>query len=400
MPKKFTKDYLTQLCCEMNITLLKNYEENELQHCKLIEFKCTTCDVNTSKTFANIVKYGSMCNKCSISKGREKAQAVIFMKYGVKNVSQADCIKEKKKETTLKNYGVEHNSQNSSIKKKKIETTMKNFGVEHPQQSEILRNKSKKTCIVNYGVEHPSQSEIIKQKKVDTNIKKYGVINISQLDEFKKNYRDTCLQRYGVEYPQQSEVIRNKSKITCLKKYGVEHPSQSNVIKQKMLNTCQEKYGESSFSKTEEFKVKIKETSLKKYGVEHPFQNIEIMEKSSKNSYKLKEYKFKSGNVITCQGYEPFALTELSNIYDESNILTGCKNVPTIWYNDESGKKHRHYVDIFIPTENKCIEVKSTWTAKKKKDNIFLKQTAAKELGYNYEIWVYNNKGEKVETYI
>jgi len=61
-------------------------------------------------------------------------------------------------------------------------------------------------------------------------------------------------------------------------------------------------------------------------------------------------------------------------------------------------KKHRHYVDIFIPSQNKCIEVKSTWTAEKKKDNIYLKQQAAKELGYKYEIWVYNRKFEKVKT--
>jgi hypothetical protein len=70
-----------------------------------------------------------------------------------------------------------------------------------------------------------------------------------------------------------------------------------------------------------------------------------------------------------------------------------------LWYNDESGKKHRHYVDIFIPTLNKCIEVKSTWTKEKKKDCIFLKQKAAKELGYIYEIWVYDRKGTRVEIY-
>jgi len=59
----------------------------------------------------------------------------------------------------------------------------------------------------------------------------------------------------------------------------------------------------------------------------------------------------------------------------------------------------KHYVDIFIKSENKCIEVKSTWTAEKKKDNIFLKQNAAKDLGYKYEIWVYDGKGVRVEKY-
>ena len=68
-------------------------------------------------------------------------------------------------------------------------------------------------------------------------------------------------------------------------------------------------------------------------------------------------------------------------------------------YIGNDGKNHRHYVDIFIPTQNRCIEVKSEWTAKYVTSNIFLKQQASKDLGYNYEIWVYNKKGEKINCY-
>ena len=84
---------------------------------------------------------------------------------------------------------------------------------------------------------------------------------------------------------------------------------------------------------------------------------------------------------------------------DENNIIMGAKNVPTIWYFGIDGKNHRHYVDIFIPTQNRCIEVKSTWTAKQNEHNIYLKQKAAKLLGYNYEIWIYNQKEEKICCY-
>ena len=117
--------------------------------------------------------------------------------------------------------------------------------------------------------------------------------------------------------------------------------------------------------------------------------------------YYLKEYILPSGNVIKIQGYEHFALDELlekENI-NEHDIITGCSNVPTIWYNDENSKHHRHYVDIFIPSQNRCIEVKSTWTFTKQKDIVFLKQKSAKELGYLYEIWVYDIKGNKVQFY-
>ena len=126
---------------------------------------------------------------------------------------------------------------------------------------------------------------------------------------------------------------------------------------------------------------------------------MEREKKTSKASYSRKDYTFPSGKIIKVQGYEPHALDELVKTINEDEIKTGSINVPEIWYNDEKCKEHRYYVDIFIPSQNKCIEVKSTWTAKKKKDNIFLKQNAAKKLGYNYEIWVYDSKGIRVEKY-
>lgn len=60
-------------------------------------------------------------------------------------------------------------------------------------------------------------------------------------------------------------------------------------------------------------------------------------------------------------------------------------------------KNHRHYVDIFIPTQNRCIEVKSTLTAKLNEHNIYLKQESAKIR--IYEIWIYNEKEEKINCY-
>jgi hypothetical protein len=161
-----------------------------------------------------------------------------------------------------------------------------------------------------------------------------------------------------------------------------------------------DKYGTYYPIQSELGKNQIKKSCLEKYGVENPQQNPEIAEKASNNSYRKKIYILPSSKEIICQGYEPLALDKLvkeDNILEE-DIVTGCKNVPTIWYNDENNKKHRHYVDIFIPSQNRCIEVKSTWTAEKKKDNIFLKQEAAKQLGYNYEIWVYNSKKKLVEV--
>jgi len=182
------------------------------------------------------------------------------------------------------------------------------------------------------------------------------------------------MKNLGVEYPSQNQEIKNKTKQTCLQKYGCEYSLQSEIVKNKTKQTC-----------------------LRKYGYEHQFQNPEIMEKNVKSSYSKKEYIFPSGKIEKIQGYEHFALDELiiNEKIDESDIITGVKNVPEIWYNDGNGKKHRYYVDIFILSQNRCIEVKSKWTYNQQINSVLLKKNAAKELGYNYEIWLYDNKGNK-----
>jgi len=402
MPKKFTLDFLNKICNDKNIILLNEYVEDELNCQKFIDFKCNECKNNTSKRFEFIIKYDDLCKDYSKKKYIIKYKNTVFTKYGVENISQLEDIKRKKKDTTIKNYGVEHNSQSQEIKNKKNQTCLNNFKVNYPTQSQEVKNKCKITCFKNYGVEHPSQSEILQQKGKDTSLVKFGTEYASQSELFKQQVKETCLKNLGVNYPMQSQEVKNKSKITYIKNFGVEHPMKNEEFKTKLRETTLEKYGVEYYSQTKECQDKIKITCLEKYGVEHPTQNLEIMEKLSKNAYKQKNFKFPSGKEIKCQGYEPFALQELikNEIIEENDIITGCKNVPNIWYNDELGKKHRHYVDIFISSKNKCIEVKSTWTAKKKKDNIFLKQNAAKELGYKYEIWVYDCKGNKVETYV
>jgi hypothetical protein len=145
--------------------------------------------------------------------------------------------------------------------------------------------------------------------------------------------------------------------------------------------------------------LKKENTLLERYDVTNPTLNPEIAQKASNNSYQTKLYTLPSENIIKCQGYEHFALDELLKTVNEEHILNSKIDVPNIWYNDLNGKKRKHYVDIFIPSQNLCIEVKSEWTIKLTTSNVFLKQDAAKELGYKYEIWVYNKKGIKTNCY-
>jgi hypothetical protein len=251
----------------------------------------------------------------------------------------------------------------------------RNFGCETCAKK-FKFERIKTTMIDKYGVEYAAQSQIFMDKMKNTSLEKYGVEHANQNELVKEKIRQTNLVRYGCEYGLKNEEVKEKRRLSNLEKYGFENPLQREEIKEKSKKTC-----------------------LNKYGVEYPSQNIDIYEKINKSSYYIKKYILPSGKIINIQGYEYFALDELLKNINENDIVTGCKNVPTIWYNDESDKKHRHFVDIFIPSQNKCIEVKSTWTFKKQKEIVLLKKMAAKELGYLYEIWVYDKIGNKVEFY-
>jgi hypothetical protein len=248
------------------------------------------------------------------------------------------------------------------------------YGVDSPMKTEDVKNKMKNTFIEIYGVENPFQNEEIKEKIKNTFIQKYGVEHALQSKEFQDKFKTTLKSRYNVEVPYHSEILKEKGKLTCLEKYGVEHPLQSKIIREQMKKTC-----------------------LEKYGVESPSQSKEIQEKIQSNAKKYKKYTMPSGEIRLVQGYEPFALKHLLELYTEEQIKTSRKDIPRIKYTYNDKTKY-YFPDIYIPHINKLIEIKSTWTYSSENDNIDLKAKASINSGYDYEIWVYNNKGELIKT--
>ena len=355
-PVKYNLDLLIKFCNENHITLLKDYSGEKVNRETIIHGKCLReeCGNSFERIFRSLYNLNGYCKECT-----------------------SNNVKEKKKATWLKNYGVENPMLIQETKEKIKATNLEKYGFENPFQSQEVKDKMKTTCLEKYGFENPMQSHEVRNKSKITCSEKYGVECCLQSEEVKEKIKATCLGKYGVENPMLIQETKEKIKATCLGKYGVKHPLQKQEVRDKIKATC-----------------------LEKYGFENPSQNPEIADKSSKASYSRKDYTLPSGKIIQVQGYEPYALDELEHTFNEEDIITGSGSVPEIWYDDDEGLKHRHFVDIFIPSQNKCIEVKSTWTAEKKKDNIFKKQQAGKQLGYNYEIWIYNSKGEKVECIV
>jgi hypothetical protein len=232
-------------------------------------------------------------------------------------------------------------------------TNLERHGVEYPLQNENIKNNMKTTNVKKYGVDNPLKNKTIRNKIESTNIKRYGFIN-----------------------PFQNNEIKEKIKITNLDRYGVEYPMQNNM-----------------------FKEKLKSTSMERYGFDYFMQNPICSEEISKKCYNKKIFIFPCKNTVMIQGYENLALQNLiDNGYIFDDLKTIRTEVPEIWY-IKNKKLHRYFCDIYIPNENRIIEVKSTWTYNKNIIINNIKGQTCKRYGYNYEIWIYDGKNNLIKEY-
>ncbi len=330
-----------------------------------IKFKCK-CGEESEKNCLQLIKVsGAFCTKCTRVNWTEKT-----------------------KNTNLERYNVVCSALAPHVKEKIEENNIKKFGSKNPFASPEIQEKIKQTMNKKYNVSYISQLSENKQAMKNN--------NPMFIEENKNKLRQTLLERYNVEHYSQTPEFKEKFRQTCLEKYNVEHPSQTEEFREKVKESFIKQYGVDNPNKTPEIREKIKQTCLKRYNVEHPSQCKEIQEKTQKNAKKFKEYTMPSGEIRKVQGYESFALDELTKIYEESDIITNRKDIPRISY--KIGDKQKYYFpDIYIKSENKIIEVKSTWTYKCKQDNIQEKEKATKESGYNYETWIYDGKGNKTK---
>jgi hypothetical protein len=93
-------------------------------------------------------------------------------------------------------------------------------------------------------------------------------------------------------------------------------------------------------------------------------KNPEYIDYMLKKAFTFKKYILPSGKIIQYQYYEnkKFDKLIINEKINESDIITGIKNIPQIYYNFLNNKRRVHFVDIFILSQNRYIEVKSTWT--------------------------------------
>jgi G:T-mismatch repair DNA endonuclease (very short patch repair protein) len=92
---------------------------------------------------------------------KDKFEAIFMEKYGVKNPSQHETVKIKKKNTFLKNYGYENNFSNETIR---------NYALSKVDHS-LIAEKVKKTMQEKYGedITNPAQLDWVRKKISKTN---------------------------------------------------------------------------------------------------------------------------------------------------------------------------------------------------------------------------------------
>jgi hypothetical protein len=112
--------------------------------------------------------------------------------------------------------------------------------------------------------------------------------------------------------------------------------------------------------------------------------------------FKRKEYIFPSGRKVFVRGYENRALDQLLRMgIPENMIYVDRSEVPEIWWLDSNNKKHRYFADIWIPSLNTVIEVKSSWTLDNRGSNPELrnqyqaKRDASIQAGYQHLLMLF-----------
>jgi hypothetical protein len=288
-----------------------------------------------------------------------------------------------------------------SKKKAKIKsekTSIERYDVTHPRKSNIVKDKQKATCILVYGETNAAKSLIVQEKMKQTTLDRHGVENAFQSKTLMQKAKQTNLERRGVMHAAQCPIVQEKIKQTNLKLRGVEYPGQCPLVKEKSKATNLERIGVENPFQDPNFTAKSEKTCMEKYNVRHSSQDENVRLKTLKSGFRQKKFEMPSGRVVKVQGYEPFALRDLLMIHNETQIQVDSEGLmPNIMYYTPDGKSHRYYPDIFIPHENKIIEVKSKYTAGKGGRNVQLKKEETIKQGYIYEIWCYDGKGNRVE---
>ena len=248
--------------------------------------------------------------------------------------------------------------------------------------NELVTNKMKKT----WKDKTLADVKEIQDKRRSTNLEKYGVDIASKLPEVIEKNKQSHIQNWG-DYAMRDKDVLNRRNSTCIDRYGGVGMASPELFS-KIKNSNVEKYGVEYYSSSDDWYDKCVKTALSKYGKEWVSKVDSINVKQQSGGYSYHDFEFPSGKVVRVQGYEPKVLTKLVIDYEESDIIVGLQNIIDeigFFHYEYEGKTHRYYPDIYLKSENRVIEVKSTYTFNKEKEKNLLKRDSVINKNINFK---------------
>ncbi len=278
------------------------------------------------------------------------------------------------------------------------ETMIKNIRgfLKSPKCTKCSSESRKKTLIEKYGTDNFFSSELGKEKVRGYWIEKYGVDHNMKVPEIQEKAQKTCMENHGVKCILSTEEVRKKAIEAHIAKWGAP-PGFVKEIQEKGTQTTLDRYGNRCFLQSESGKALMAE----KYGAPHALQVPIFFEKAMKSAFRMKEYVFPSGRVDYLQGYENMCVDYyIKNGIAEDNIVLNAAKVPEVTYTFE-GKKKRYFMDMYIPSKDVAVEVKSEWTFSRDEEKNVSKWKAASLVckGGCY-VHIFEKKNEFIVTHI
>jgi predicted DNA-binding protein YlxM (UPF0122 family) len=205
-------------------------------------------------------------------------------------------------------------------------------------------------------------------------------------DEEIQNILFLYKEGYGAKYIAKSLKIDSCVIFRILEENDVDIRRGVGVSTKKMKElqnaTIIKKYGS-----WENFRIMQSKIFFEKYGVDNPMQLEEHFYTQQKSAKKLKSIVIDE-KVIYYQGFELLAIYKLlEEGYSINNILNAKGEVPNFLYYFE-GRRRRYYPDIYIPKDNRIIEVKSKWTYEQEIDKNLAKRQSVIDAGYRFDFYI------------
>lgn len=234
--------------------------------------------------------------------------------------------------------------------------------------------KSISKILKSNGITLRTKSEVGKCKDSQHHIKPQKLTNVEDLQHAIDLYNN------GMSPPDIGKIynIQPHALLTKFRKLGLPIRNASEAAKLDSTNT------------------KKKITCLERFGTEYPIQNPEIFKKYNISCYKFKSETIDGKTFTHLQGFEPQGIRYLItqhqiNVFD---IESGSK-IPNIAYTFD-GKRRIYYPDLYIPSKNILVEVKSIFTYNIDIDRNKEKRLATIKAGYNHITLIFDNKGINV----